>query len=411
MLRACACRAVQVAQLMCHYVTSSCGPAPTCCDLGAVQAAASAAAASIGRTNSGGTLKEGAPAPSAVLPDIPEAAPSDRPTLDQPSVALSLSAAASVAAALAPASSSQATAQESVAALAADSGFQGTPDSTSLWAGFGGTPSPPASAGAMPVGTGMDLQPSSAQQMPVASTAGGQALETPTLPELPASGSAQKQPAVDPALGNVSKQQQAVAALPVAGAATERALSGYAADSEEADVSIEASAATSHVAAGAPGSSAQFAGKPAGSEDMRPAALAETISGALVGAGGHHEAAAGATGRGAGQARPDHIKAGGPKVAALAETVSGALSAAGEGHTSGTSTSFWAPPVCRAIADSNVRGTLCSRCSACLRCVSFSLWLDDLPASATRQMLAAQGVCYRNAAWHWVYTHVASAQP
>ena len=339
----------------CHE--SCCGPAPTCCAFGAVQAAASAAAASIGRTVSGGTLKEGAPAPSAALPDIPEAAPSDRPTFDQPTVALSLSAAASVAAALAPASSSQTTAQESVAALAADSGFQGSPDSTSLWAGFGGTPPIPASAGAMPVGTGLDLQPPSAQQMPVALT-GGRALETPTLPELPASGPAQGQPAAGLAVGNTSKQQQAVAALPGAGAATDRALSGYAADTEEADVSVESSAATPHVAGGALGSSDQPVGKLAGSEDMRPAALAETISGALVGAGGRSEAAAGATGRESGQARPDHAKAGGLQAAALAETVSGALSAAGEGRTSGTSTLLCVAPVCRAIAYNNVWGAL-----------------------------------------------------
>ena len=358
----------------CHE--SCCGPVPTCCAFGAVQAAASAAAASIGRTISGGTLKEGAPAPSAVLPDIPEAAPSDPPSFNQPSVALSLSAAANVAAALAPASSSQVTAQESVAALAADSGFQGTPDSASLWAGLGGTLPMPASAGAMPVGTGMDLQPPSAQQMPVAST-GGRALETPTLPELPASGSAQRQPAAGLASGNAAKEQQAVAALPVAGAATERALSGYAADTEEADVSVEASAATSHVATGTPGSGAQSIGKPAGSEDMRPAALAETISGALVGAGAHGEAATGATGREAGQARPDHVKAGGPKAAALAETVSGALSAAGEGHTSGTSEFLWVAPGCQARADNNVWGTLCSRGSACLSWFSFALWLHE----------------------------------
>ena len=354
-----ACKAARAAQLavpFCH--DSCCGPVPTCCALGAVQAAASAAAASIGRTVSGGALKEGTPASSAVLPDIPEAAPSDYtpsdcPPLDQPSVALSLSAAASVAAALAPASSSQATAQESVAALAADSGFQGTPDSASLWAGFGGTLPIPASAGAMPVGTGMDLQPPSAQQMPVAST-GGRALKTPTVAELPASGSAQRQPATGLAPGNTSKQQQAVAALPAAGAATERALSGYAADTEEADFSVEASAATSHVAAGAPGSSAQSSGKPVGSEDMRPAALAETISGALEGAGGRSEAAAGATWRESGPARPDHAKAGSPPAAALAETLSGAPSAAEEGHASGTAASLCVATVCRARADSNV---------------------------------------------------------
>ena len=297
-----------------------------------MQAAASAAAASIGRTVSGGPLKEGIPAPSAALPDIPEAAPSAPPTFNQPSVAIS--AAATVAAALAPASSSQTIAQESVAALAADSGFQGTPDSVSLWAGFGSTPPLPAPAGAMPVGTGMDLQPPSAQQMPVAST-GSRALETPALPELPASGSAQRQPAAGAAAGITSKQQQAVAALPVAGAATERALSGYTADTEEADVVAEGSAALSQVAAGAPGSKAQHVSKPGASKDVRSAALAETISGALAGAGGRGEAATGATGREAGQPRPDPVEAEGPKAAALAATVSGALSAAGEGHTSG----------------------------------------------------------------------------